>query len=246
MLDKGGAVMFCAHATSARCVVRCTINHHALDAPATLTVICKISGRPSAARSAHNSRAPKNSLNLSQGDGLHADRSGNTQMQSLKEGAQRAVEVVEVGTSKAAAVLSGGAGQEADPEHHVENKVAACSCWSLLAYVRRIGCSCKNTHDPFMANSPCRVCTAQLHCLACGPQAAAPADSDLGGAAWRQAPGPLEKMRESAAHAVEGVKLRLHLGSAGATAEQRTGGSGWRLFTTSHQGAPPPPPFFPQ
>lgn len=35
----------------------------------------------------------------------------------------------------------------------------------------------------------------------------------------------LERMREAAAHAVEGVRMRLHLGAAGEpTAEQRTGG----------------------
>lgn len=37
-------------------------------------------------------------------------------------------------------------------------------------------------------------------------------------------PAPLERMKESAVHAVEGVKLRLHLGSGMGSAEERTGG----------------------
>lgn len=53
----------------------------------------------------------------------------------------------------------------------------------------------------------------------------ATADSALSSDTPARDPGPLDKMRESAAHAVEGVKLRLHLGARGASAEQRTGGS---------------------
>ena len=46
---------------------------------------------------------------------------------------------------------------------------------------------------------------------------------------WGRPAGPLDKMRESAVHAVEGVKMRLHLAGAAEghgqpTAEERTGG----------------------
>lgn len=40
-------------------------------------------------------------------------------------------------------------------------------------------------------------------------------------------PGPLERVRETAVHAVQDVKHRLHLDGGEPTAEQRTGGWVW-------------------
>ena len=63
------------------------------------------------------------------------------------------------------------------------------------------------------------------------------ADHDLGHTEWidshhKGGAGPLERMKESAVHAVEGVKMRLHLSGSGGggthqpSAEERTGEGG--------------------
>jgi hypothetical protein len=57
-----------------------------------------------------------------------------------------------------------------------------------------------------------------------GEQPPREADRDLGHADWSSRPGALERVKESAAHAMEGVKMHLHLGTHQPSAEERTGG----------------------
>lgn len=136
-------------------------------------------------------------------------------MQSVKETAQKAAEAVQGGAQRVAAALGGGNGRGND-EARSALVVPWCehTCQGGPAYA---------TH----ATSPsCRpLPLPAVHQAESSPPP--PGEPDLGQADWAKAPaGALEKMRESAAHAVEGVKMRLHLGSHGGepTAEERTGG----------------------